>query len=1400
MAQPQPPPRPPSRIPEHIVDPPTLRLALASLFVLVQAYKLADALWPQSAQPPPLATDDALLPSFNWALAKWLLADAGTVALVSFLRVPRLEWGWKARWNIRLALWLSDWLLFGRWTFTASYLLPVAVKGLVTRALSTDERKVRLASVVGSDKSHLGGQFTVRILAVSTAMLNPLSTIYCRHASSSSRSLLPGHHHKADPTLIPLVFNNTIPAKVTYTLTSFDDPPTSHQVTVPASSLVRHAHPSHHRNRGDPSSSSSSSTQNNLDDELALASEWALVPASSSSNSQGASAKGSSPQHALRHRLPSDGPAAASAPDASDPFGLAPSESLYYLPVSSLGLVRLDSVVDKDGHSVRIRRKRAVTAAPASSSSSAPASANAASADQGAVALAFEEVRIVRCPSAGFDLGATGSADEEHRCLVPNAGLPESWPLGLAVSGSEPLSVRWHARVGDPQRGVRKDETLDGIVGAGGDGGDGVVPVPMNVSLAQAGRTTYYLDAVVDAYGNEVTYDLARSSSSLPDGTTKDKVPSGSRNKALPHLVPGTVASRSVVVHRPPEVAFVGECAKGDDVHLLEGGRKKLQLRLQGVDDDLRAGDGAFDVQVRFSPAAQGVKGWTRLVKTQTARAEVEVDQAGTYEVVGVKSKHCNGAVLVPNTCTLVVQPRPTLSTTFTPIHDVCNAETGAVASLHLTGAPPFVVHYSIAQLDASGTRVVRTSRKQRRVQHSRDEVRLEAPGPGRWEYRFTRVDDRFYQGVVDLPEGGAGAQAYRHEVAEVGDARWRNAKEGKTVHSCEGETVQVEIELQGTAPWDIEYSVVGQSAQAIKGITKSPYTLEVDIPEHIAQQGGQFALSLESVRDAHGCKRPLTGSDLNVEVRRTKPTARFHRAEGVRIVTLRDDDTARIPLRLTGEGPWTITYQSPPARDGKLPAPSTFSTKDANGEIAVRHPRAGTYRLVAVRDQFCPGDVAETEWTVKTLPRPTLRLDERAGKVSRGGSVVRRGVCANAVDSIPVLFEGKAPFKASYTLQKGSHHGDTRSHHLQAIQSRADLTLFTASPGHHTYTFTGVGDSLYTSPDAAGLEAPVGGKDGVVRVEQDVWALPTAGFAHGARHGFCVHDKLASRGHDDLVLRLEGQAPFEVELEVREDGHRASKRFTVPAIQGHDWPVSLPYGLNTAAPHSIILLRVKDAHGCETLIDPSSSSSSSTAAGAGALKASVSIPVAEIATITPVSAQVDHCVGDALEFIVQGSPPFTVKYEFEGKQHAVAHSSGTFQRLAAAPGTFKILSVGHGEDQCRSNQVDIVKHVHPIPSARVQTGDSYVVDIREGEQTEIKFSFSGTPPFAFTYARRAPQDRSKDRTVLEQHTVTGIKEHEYSIFTAQEGTWSVSYISDAFCSYPPPSSPPAQRSAVVKA
>lgn len=164
-------------------------------------------------------------------------------------------------------------------------------------------------------------------------------------------------------------------------------------------------------------------------------------------------------------------------------------------------------------------------------------------------------------------------------------------------------------------------------------------------------------------------------------------------------------------------------------------------------------------------------------------------------------------------------------------------------------------------------------------------------------------------------------------------------------------------------------------------------------------------------------------------------------------------------------------------------------------------------------------------------------------------------------------------------------------------------------------------------------------------------------------------------------MLKLEGQAPFEVELEVREEGHRAPKRFTVPNIKTHEWPIELPIELNTPSAHTVSIRRVRDAHGCQRTVDQTVVKTA---------KTSITVPVAEIASIAPVVPSVDACVGDFLDYVVQGAPPFTVKYSFEGKEHAVPLQSSKFQRLAAEPGTFKIISVGHGQDQCRSNEVNL--------------------------------------------------------------------------------------------------------------
>jgi nucleoporin POM152 len=218
--------------------------------------------------------------------------------------------------------------------------------------------------------------------------------------------------------------------------------------------------------------------------------------------------------------------------------------------------------------------------------------------------------------------------------------------------------------------------------------------------------------------------------------------------------------------------------------------------------------------------------------------------------------------------------------------------------------------------------------------------------------------------------------------------------------------------------------------------------------------------------------------------------------------------------------------------------------------------------------------------------------------------------------------------------------------------------------------------------------------------LEQEVWGLPTAHFSHFAKHGFCVQDELISKSSDDLVLELSGQSPFTIELQVKEQGKKGTKEFKIPDIKNKHWAISLPFKLNNPNFYSIAVRRIVDSHGCETLYDSAPPPPPTTTNDVDLVnnkkiqnKANFAyLTVSETATISPVTSQIDHCVGDFLDFNIQGSPPFTVKYEFKGKQHSVPLKSGSkFSRLATEEGTFKILSVGRGQDQqCRTNKIDL--------------------------------------------------------------------------------------------------------------
>lgn len=91
----------PPVVPAWLLHPTDQRLLFLSLFVLLQASKLAACLSPSTS---------------TAAVAKWALGDAVFILGVGALRIPRLSWGWPGRALLVGTLVGLDWLLLaGGW-------------------------------------------------------------------------------------------------------------------------------------------------------------------------------------------------------------------------------------------------------------------------------------------------------------------------------------------------------------------------------------------------------------------------------------------------------------------------------------------------------------------------------------------------------------------------------------------------------------------------------------------------------------------------------------------------------------------------------------------------------------------------------------------------------------------------------------------------------------------------------------------------------------------------------------------------------------------------------------------------------------------------------------------------------------------------------------------------------------------------------------------------------------------------------------------------------------------------------------------------------------------------------------------------------------------------------------
>ncbi|KAF5352715.1 hypothetical protein D9756_005934 [Leucocoprinus leucothites] len=1004
------------------------------------------------------------------------------------------------------------------------------------------------------------------------------------------------------------------------------------------------------------------------------------------------------------------------------------SQSLVYVRISKPGVVRLERVWDAAHNEARL--------------------------------IQPSEVVVVPCPQVAF-VDATEQTDSDAvRC----AGQDNDLNLMIDVIGVPPLSLRWLKTINGKRdqylvegvegdyRSVASEEDSKGLQVAKRNFAPQTVKIPLSISLNEPGTHLYALEEVVDGQGNVVRVGTDPAATEL--GT-----------------VSRTETTRSFVVLRRPLVSFKN-CNLQHPKPLLIGSTTKLELMAKDLDEL----DAPWEVGVHYQPFRESpdgskidpkLKPWKKVLKTQGDNKDlvIQADAPGEYKVVSIKGKHCPGEVLAPDTCSAVEKPKPSAHIEWKRIHE-CSGDTGVSASLILHGNPPFRVFYR-EQRDNQPP--VESSVGFR---HSRGELTMQPEKSGHYIFTFIAISDQNYQ-RVEL--NGPSIDQVVHPLASADFVESVSGK--KTVSSCTGDTVAVDVDLRGTGPWNIEFQIIGPKNTEnfrVAGIKSPRQRVQVPIPKDIQKTGGAFEINLISAEDSY-CKRPVSVTGIIVDVKRTWPTAQFYGTPEQRHVTITEGEQASLPLRLTGEGPWRLRYRLKGDEEKILRA----NLHSPNDNLRVTYK--GTYEIIGIDDTLCPGSIVSGQATyqVDWIPRPSAKLSSStvAQYDSYNGSYILQPICEGVNDHVDLDLTGRPPFQIMYNIAQDNEAGGTKlvgQPTFNSIQPHTRFQLQTSTAGRMYYEVKQVGDSAY--PLTKHREAVIPRSERLL-FEQQVMRRPSVRFKNRNRMTYCQNDALTplDPSSSDGILIFEGTPPFTLELTVKDiaASHIESRKIEV---HDHIWRLSIPsYQFKSIGPYLVTIESVADSSNCaQSALDP--------------VFSTIWIDVAETAAIIPFERREDVCVDDTVQFQLEGIPPWTVGYRIGVKAYSQEVKTSPFSLLTSQPGELAITSIAHQQKMCKATVTDIRYKVHSLPSAQVGHGKRIIQDIHEGDQAEIVFSLIGEPPFTFTYQRSelSPKKGGKPGKVLETHTVSRVQSTEYSIFSALEGTWTVTSISDRYCRYPP--------------
>ncbi|KAG8669954.1 hypothetical protein FPOAC2_09297 [Fusarium poae] len=943
------------------------------------------------------------------------------------------------------------------------------------------------------------------------------------------------------------------------------------------------------------------------------------------------------------------------------------------------------------------------------------------------VQRATADTYVVPCPQARIR-----PSSDSQRCIQ------ELSNLSLDVYGTPPLKIQYSRTINGKDhsfhfQSLQPDGFSSPLLGASSslvsDDQDDVswvrprkVTVGLNESMTSAGEWEYSIDEVYDAFGNVVKYAESEEDSSQ------------SRAKGLKYGF--KVKERPKASMKGCDMRNPFKVAKGRSVRL------PVDFFMTGSKDDT-----PHEVTWEFSPinslTNSGEHGDEVSIGGYNAKSSMDqpfVSEPGLYTLKTISSGSCKGEVKEPSSCLLLNPLEPSLSVRSEEIPDKCAGNSiGLRVDLDLVGTPPFVVRYDIITSDGH------VEKKSHRVPGLRSQLELVPKMAGRHKYIFKSVDDAVYDN-----QPLTGDDKVLEQVVKPA-ASAKIASRSGVVNACLDSEVELDVILYGEAPFNLEWEIVHdgkRKSERVTGVQESSFKIKTNT----LRKGGEYILALSSVQDKRGCKTFLQ-DQVKIAVRRQQPRAAFGFVEHKQKIMAVEETHLRLPLRLEGEPPFEITYRNL-AGNGEV---LTKRANNANDNLLVKSQ--GTYELIDVRDVQCPGSVvpAAARFEVGWFPRPEISIVESPSIKPDGDTFVKQDICEGDIDGFEVNLKGSPPYHVQYDVTHKPAKGSkafTRKD-FDAPLAKAAISMDTTKAGDYTYKFSALADNLYNSNK----------NFHPLTLTQRVNAKPSAGFTKpGQSFKYCMEEQ----EHEDRIpIKLTGEAPFYVEVEIKHQAGSPAETYRIPSIDSNSYGIRIPRQHLRLGAQQVRIRTVRDARGCQRKYEHGGPS--------------VQIHLYEAPSIYPLESRRDYCVGERIAYTLSGTPPFDISYDFNGRWNAKSQTT-SFRRIAEKPGDFTITSISDKASECRA-AVNIPKTIHPLPSVQISRGKQSRVDIHEGNEVDIFFEFWGTPPFEFTYTRSSNAKKGQRSVVLEtRHDVS--YEHSKVVKASQEGTYEVVAIKDKFCSF----------------